>query len=223
MSIPAFIVSVVILVFVVLLAVLLLSKIRVEVDFEKVPDSESETAVYLGFFKGKLRVLYGVLENGKLTRKKRKKKAVQETKKGTDLLKKIEKYKDELLALRTVWTKSKKMIMKRVYIEKLNVSIEIGTKDAAQTGITTGSLWALVYMVIAFISEIVSICVPTVNITPNYEKEVFDAKANVTVLISILNLLLIWARYKRCNYVIEKNKKEKLKKEKAAINYGNTN
>jgi len=133
---------------------------------------------------------------------------------------KLRKYYQAFVRVRYTWLKSKAKVRKNVFAQKLFLDVRFGLDDAAATGIAAGAVWAAAYNVIAFLSSVIRISEPEVNITPLFDDESIEAKAQCILSFTVANIIsiLISIGY---NYFIINRKL--LKKEKAAINYVNTN
>lgn len=133
---------------------------------------------------------------------------------------KLRKYYQAFVRVRYTWLKSKAKVRKNVFAQKLFLDVRFGLDDAAATGIAAGAVWAAAYNVIAFLSSVIRISEPEVNITPLFDDELIEAKAQCILSFTVANIIsiLISIGY---NYFIINRKL--LKKEKAAINYVNTN
>ena len=212
MNIPGLIALIILCAFVLLFITLLFLKIKVEISFEKSKEKKAKTLVSISFLGGKFKKIFDFSKE-----KEPKKKKENEEK--LSFTQKVKKYHENLIMLRYIWSKSKKTVRKNIFAKKLEFSVTLGTDDASSTGIAVGSLWALVYTAIGFISDVIRICVPDVSITPDYENECFEAKLHCIIEASPANIISIAARLLISYYRIKKQ----TKKEKAAINYGNTN
>lgn len=133
---------------------------------------------------------------------------------------KLRKYYQAFVRVRYTWLKSKAKVRKNVFAQKLFLDVRFGLDDAAATGIAAGTVWAAAYNVIAFLSSVIRISEPEVNITPLFDDESIEAKAQCILSFTVANIIsiLISIGY---NYFIINRKLSK--KEKAAINYVNTN
>ena len=196
---------------------LLFLKIQIEISFEKTSGEKPGTVVFISFFGKRLR------RKLDFSKKEKKQKKETEKKEKLSLIQKIKKYQEIMTKLRYVWSKSKRTIRKNIFVEKLDLSFILGVGDAAVTGIATGSMWALVYACIGFLSDVAKICVPNVTITPDYENECFSAKTECIIEASPANIISIGTRILISYYLICRKIKKQTKKEKAAINNGNTN
>ena len=133
---------------------------------------------------------------------------------------KVKKYYQVFVRVRYTWLKSKAKVRKNIFAQKLLLDVRFGLDDAAATGIAAGAVWAAVYNVIAFLSSVIRISEPEVNITPVFDDELIEAKAQCILSFTVANIISILASL-GLNYL---NINRKLsKKEKAAINYVNTN
>ncbi len=132
------------------------------------------------------------------------------------LRKKINTYYKNFKKIKFIFLNSKHKARKKILIEKFRLNIDFGLDDAAHTGIATGSLWAGIYNVIAFLSHISLISEPEICVNADYENEKLAFDGECIIILRLANIISIL-------YVIGINYFTLKNKEKAAINYGNTN
>lgn len=133
---------------------------------------------------------------------------------------KLRKYYQAFVRVRYTWLKSKAKVRKNVFAQKLFLDVRFGLDDAAATGIAAGAVWAAAYNVIAFLSSLIRISEPEVNITPLFDDELIEAKAQCILSFTVANIISILISIGYNYFIINKKLS---KKEKAAINYVNTN
>lgn len=133
---------------------------------------------------------------------------------------KVQKYYQAFVRARYIWLGSKSKVRKNVFAEKIFLDVRFGLDDAAATGLAVGTVWAAVYNVIAFLSSVIRISEPEVEITPLFDDEAIEAKAECILSFTATNIISILLAL-GFNYFSVNRKLSK--KEKAAINYGNTN
>ncbi len=215
MNIPLYIIFGVLIFLLIFLIVFLFLKIRLEIAYKKENEKKGKLNLKVTFFGGKISKELSLKDKQK-TKKKGSEKKDEEN------LTFDEKIREKQLIfkkMRYVWSKSKKKIRKSIFAEKISLDMRVGFEDAFVTGITVGSLWALVYTVIGLLSDIIRIKVPKVNINPLYNEDCFEADAKCTVASSPANIIGIGLKILISYCIIKK----KIEKEKAAKNYGNTN
>ena len=213
------------LVLVIMLAVLLLvllvfclfTKIRLVFTFRKSADEELITQATMealgGFWKKNLSDI-----NIKKKNKPKQNKSGNES--PNTFRQKVSKYYDLFLQIKSVYSRSKPCVRKNVIAEKIRLYIVFGLDDAAKTGMATGVLWAGIYNVIAFAAGIIRVAEPDINVTPYYEDEHLELDGECIIRFTLANSIIIICSL-AINYLKVINKSKN--KEKAAINYVNTN
>ena len=104
---------------------------------------------------------------------------------------KLRKYYQAFVRVRYTWLKSKAKVRKNVFAQKLFLDVRFGLDDAAATGIAAGAVWAAAYNVIAFLSSVIRISEPEVNITPLFDDELIEAKAQCILSFTVANIISI--------------------------------
>lgn len=104
---------------------------------------------------------------------------------------KLRKYYQAFVRVRYTWLKSKAKVRKNVFAQKLFLDVRFGLDDAAATGIAAGAVWAAAYNVIAFLSSVIRISEPEVNITPLFDDESIEAKAQCILSFTVANIISI--------------------------------
>lgn len=217
MKIIGLIILIILSVLALCLAVCLFVKIRLIVNFVKPRDGKSKAEVRLELFSGRvIKKLDNVVDKA----------AHAEHKKGEDqkydklsFSQKVKKYYPVFRRIRYTWLKSKAKVRKNIFAEKLELNVTFGLEDADQTGIATGSMWAAAYNVIAFAANFVRITEPQIHINPVYDEELCEADGECIVTFRIVNIISILISVGINYYFINRKLS---KKEKAAINYVNT-
>ena len=209
---------VVIALFVLLLGFCLFVRVRLNLFFVKSRGTKGILSAKIELFGG--RVSKSLISPSARRAPHNEAKSQSEVHDDTAFKEKLRKYYRAFVRVRYTWLKSKAKVRKNVFAEKLSLDVRFGLDDAAATGIAAGTVWAAVYNVIAFLSSVIRISEPEVNITPVFDDELIEAKAQCILSFTVANIISILASL-GFNYL---NINRKLsKKEKAAINYGNTN
>lgn len=94
---------------------------------------------------------------------------------------------------------------KRLRLKNLSIDIEIGTGDAAYTGLLTGMGWAAAGTVISFVTNIFKTENVRVNIKPDFAKKKLKVE-----LLGIFNIKLVYIIVVGIKYYFTKIKSKKL-------------
>ncbi len=86
---------------------------------------------------------------------------------------------------------SKRYVVRKIKVEKLELDLTFGLDDAAHTGIATGAAWGSLYNIYAFIDRLFLVKSHSFNITPVFEGECLDLKFEAEVYFSLSNILAI--------------------------------
>lgn len=222
MNIPLYIFLGVLIFLLTCFAIFLFLKIRLEISYGKENDKKGNFHIVVTFLGGKIKKEIQIKEKMKESKKDAKEKAEDESEK-LSFNQKIQKYQKIFEKMRYVWSKSRRKIRKNVFAEKISLDMTVGFEDAFLTGVTVGSLWALVYTMTGLVSDIIRIRVPKININPVYNENFFNVYGKCTLASSPANIMGIAFKVLVSYYVIKKKLDKETKKEKAADNYGNTN
>ncbi len=90
----------------------------------------------------------------------------------------------------------RRFVRKKIALEDFELTIEMGTSDAAATAIGTGALWGLSYNLLALLDKLVEVKKPKVEISPSYEKPTFSVTAQgiiVTRAAYIIAVAVVFA------------------------------
>ena len=98
-----------------------------------------------------------------------------------------------------------------MFAKKINLHINFGTGDAAHTGILTGAVWAGIYNVIAFISSVIRIAEPEINIIPAYNEKLCTLKAECIINTRVVNLINAVAGIGISYLIFKRKQKSKIK------------
>ncbi len=217
MKIPLYIFFGILILFLILFVIFLFLKIRLEISYKKENGKKGSLLICISFFGTMLKKEISLKEKNDA---KEKKKGDEEK---LPLTQKIQKYQETFEKMRYVWARSRRKIRKNIFAEKISLDMSVGFEDAFLTGILTGSLWALIYTVVGFVSDIIKIRVPKINITPVYNEDYLQVDGKCIIAASPVNIISIGVKILLSYYVVKKKFDKETKKEKAADNYGNTN
>jgi len=219
-------ISVILILFVIFLISLLtflISKIRISIEYSKAKGQKFTYNISLSMFWGIINKRIHPSKKNKSLKKKHRDKTSSNDKTSENeelsFFKKIKKYYGEFLIWKNVYKKNSCKIRKTVHIEKTNLELKFGLGDAAITGITTGSVWAGIYNVIAFFARIFRVTEPKIEITPLYNELSCELRGECIITTRVANLIGVVVSIGMSYYF---NKKRLNKKEKAANNHVNT-
>ena len=198
---------------------LLFVKIRLVISLSKKEGGKLNANLSVELFGGKIKKNIP-LAHKKAKAEKTKTAKSEEADEKLSFLQKVKKYYRIFLRISRTWSKSKRAVRKRILAEKIYLNFSFGTGDAASTGILTGSLWAAIYNVIAFIANFIRVTEPQISINPSYDEELLGFDCECILKIRLANIITILTIIAVNYYFINKKLS---KKEKAAINNVNTN
>ena len=84
-----------------------------------------------------------------------------------------------------------RLLRKYVSVKCVELRINVGTGDAASTAISTGILWAAVYNLLGIVGRIMYIDKHTVEISPVYVGQVFDATGKCIIKSRVVYIIII--------------------------------
>lgn len=144
-------------------------------------------------------VLFGGLikKNISLTKDKSKKALARmhdkvpepEAEENIKFFEKVKKYYKSFLAFKKAYRKNSHRLYKSIYAKKIVMNVDFGMGDAASTGFLTGALWAGIYNVISFVSRIIRICEPQVQVNPDFNSEHLSLSAECIISTRLANLM----------------------------------
>ena len=184
-----------------LVIILLVAPVIIKID---VSEAVKITAKYLLI---RIRVyprdLKSRMENAELPAEKQPPASPKKTM--SDLIQSVQSVWDYIAPILTACKK----LIRGSFIKPLDISVEIGDEDAAQTAISYGKMTALIYNIFATLNNIFDIYEPKINITPVFDKKILKFRIickiqiRMYIIISILFLLFIrlallqWNRKKK--------------------------
>ena len=143
---------------------------------------------------------------GKIFSKKKKssdKRATPETADEQDetLIDRINGAYNTVRRIINVYNDSRHFVSKRFYVDNIYASISFGTWDAALTGIATGTLWALLYELLGFLTTVATVNNHKFDVDSIYDRCFFDMKAGAVFKFRISSIagiaLCILHNYKK--------------------------
>lgn len=203
---------------IIILVLCLFIKITLDIELNKPREDKLK-------FNIRLSLLNGVIKKDILL-KNAKKSSKDKPDENTDekFIKKTKSLYNKFLTFKYTLSKVKPSLRKTIKVKEFKLNINFGTDDAFDTGLLTGSLWAGIYNVIAFVSNFVSLTEPQVNVNPDFQNKYLEVNSKVKITLRPINLITLALKF-IINYYLIKRKltKKQEKKEKAAINYANSN
>lgn len=184
-------------VFLILAALILFLRIKLVFKFKKQKGEDAAMSLQLKLFGGLIK------KDISLDKKEDKPKEPKETQNEKDLkfFEKVKKYYGNFLDFKVVYGENSKKIRKSVYAEKILLDVSFGFGDAAKTGIATGCAWAGIYNVVAFVSKVIRIKEPKINLTPEYNEFTCNASGECIITARPVNLMItaygIYKSYKK--------------------------
>ena len=119
------------------------------------------------------------------------------------------------ISVRTYLKDHEKLIRNiREYINKKDIHVELkiklkqGMGDAAQTGLICGLLWAAAGIVISHLSRYLKAFKKVINITPCFEKAVFDVDASCIFHAKLVHIIVVLIKIYSSKYLIKLKSKK---------------
>lgn len=175
----------------VFLIILLFSKITLSFNAEKKKGKEFKTYFEVCFFGGLVKLkksVKGKKANKKLIEDSLKKSEI--VKEDTSFIQKVKRAYKTFCAFKYAYKNNSGKIRKAVFAKKINLHINFGTGNAATTGILTGALWSGIYNVVSFISSVITITEPNINVIPNYNEEECSVNLKCIITSRLVNLIV---------------------------------
>ena len=188
---------------------LLFSKIKLSINAEKSKGQKLKIYYKIKFFGG----LFSIKKSSKREAEKLKEKTSDIIKEeDIGFFEKVKKAYKTFCAFKYAYKNNSSKLKKAVYAKDINLHIDFGFGDAMATGILTGALWTGIYNVISFISSVITIAEPNINVTPNYNQDKCSVRLECIITSRLVNLIAVvvsvgisYLKFKR---------KEKLKTQK---------
>ena len=177
-----------ILLFLVLTLILLIfMKSSVIISMTKKKGERAKYKISLRFFGGIIKKDFDGI--------KKRKKEKDNTKENKDDSDKsfIEKAKESYITfkeIKKIYDSNKKRIRKSIYLKKIYASISFGLEDAAKTGIAIGGVWSAIFDVIAFLSNVVTVSKPQIEINPDYNGLLLEFDSEIMIEAKTFGLIV---------------------------------
>ncbi len=178
----------------------LLSKIKVFFEYNKRPGEKLYKEILIKFWFVPIRIK-------KKGPSKKKDKPSNENEDKKSIIQKIKDAKDIINSLKTTYSKSRRNIRKGFRIENASLHFRIGLGDAANTGIATGAMWALLYDGLAFCDYVGAVKSHYFEVAPDYKEEGFESVGKIKLSFRVIDALIIALRFLHLTY--KNNKKQK--------------
>ncbi len=150
-------------------------------------------------------------KNKKTDKKAKPKKTEKNAEKKESFSDKAKKFYRAFTELKYTYKLSKRRIRKNILCDKIFLDISFGLSDAAKTGMATGAVWAAVYNITGFLSRIITLRQPEINISPVFDGKHLEFKAECIFIARGVNLINIMASL-GINYLKSKRKLKKYNK-----------
>lgn len=174
---------------IVITAFILFAKIKIIFEYKKYPGEKLYTDI---------RVSYGFIKLDKLVSKSiskaSEKKSDSSKNKDMTLIKKIKSYTQTFRILKTVYSKNRWFIRKRLLIDPLKFHLKFGFGDAAATGIMTGAINTMLYWMLSFLDRIGTVKNHYFEVVPVFESRGFASEARGSITLRMINILTIAVR-----------------------------
>jgi len=156
--------------------------------------------------------VFGIKKELNFEKFKKKSTEKSESENDSKFADKVKNYYSLFCDFKDIYTKKSHVLYKNVRAEKIYLSLDFGYGDAAQTGILTGSIWAGIYNVIAFVARIIRINEPQISVTPRYNEDMCAFDGECIISGHIVNLISIVVSIGISYFLTTKNKKKAAKK-----------
>lgn len=137
------------------------------------------------------RLAFGIFDSAEKQKKKEYAEKSKEIKKDNN---KAEKEKLDFGKTKTLLAEGLKLLSyfsKRLTVERLKLHFHIGFDDAAATGIATGAAWAFLYDFVSLCDNKLKLKSHSVNVCPDFTKEVFETDIRLVLNIRIIFALIL--------------------------------
>lgn len=172
------------------IVILLFSKMTLSFNAEKEKGKKIKTYFEIRWFGNFLKLRKSVKrsKDGKKPSKHvfRKKSDVKDDE---SFFQKVKNAYNTFCAFKKAYKSNSGKIRKAIFAKKINLHINFGTGDAMTTGIITGTLWSGVYNVLSFVSKLITIAEPNIDVIPNYNEEGYSIKCECIITSRLVNLI----------------------------------
>ncbi len=174
---------------IVITAFMLFAKIKIIFEYKKYPGEKLYTDI---------RVTYGFIKLDKLVSKviskASAKKSFGSEDKEMTIIKKVKAYAKTIRILKTVYSKNRWFIRKRLLIDPLKFHLKFGFGDAAVTGIMTGAINTMLYSLLSLLDRIGTVKNHYFEVVPVFESRGFACVARGSITLRMINILTIAVR-----------------------------
>ncbi len=194
----------ILLFFILAIAVILFSPVKIEYDFKKENGGKLKSKLNLSVINGIIKLNLPDLnikaKSNKKDKRKKKKNAEQLQSKQSD--EQFKSVADDLFKLlKKLTAKDGKRRAKKIVAEDIVFYLKFGLFDAAQTGIATGAIWTLLYGFFAFFEYRVTVKSHDFKVVPVFETSFFEFNASGIIKAKTVNIigmvLKIYRNYKK--------------------------
>ncbi len=172
---------------IVITAFILFAKIKIIFEYKKYPGEKLYTDIS---------VSYGFIKLDKLVSKSISKASEKKTAKESDMtfIKKVKSYAETFRILKTVYSKNRWFIRKRLSIDPLKFHLKFGFGDAAVTGIATGAINTMLYSLLSLLDRIGTVRNHYFEVVPVFESRGFACETRGSISLRMINILTIAVR-----------------------------
>ena len=194
----------ILLFFILAIAVILFSPVKIEYDFKKENGGKLKSKLNLSVINGIIKLnlpdLNKKSKSNKKDKRKKKKNAEQLQSKQSD--EQFKSVADDLFKLlKKLTAKDGKRRPKKIVAEDIVFYLKFGLFDAAQTGIATGAIWTLLYGFFAFFEYRATVKSHDFKVVPVFETSFFEFNASGIIKAKTVNIigmvLKIYRNYKK--------------------------
>lgn len=170
------------------LVFLLFSKITVSIKAEKEHGQKLKTNLELTFGSGWLKKNINLKQKQK-SKKKSNPNSEEKKEDDTKFIDKVKKCYKVFCGFKYAYQKNSHKVHRAVFAKKINLYINFGTGNAAHTGILTGALWAGIYNIISFVSAVITIAQPKIDVVPVYNEKKCSVVCECIINTRLVNLI----------------------------------
>ena len=168
---------------------LLFAKIKIIFEYKKYPGEKLYTDIH---------VSYGFINLDKIVSKSISKASEKKSAKSDDkditFVKKIKSYAETFRILKTVYSKNRWFIRKRLLIDPVKFHLKFGLGDAAATGIMTGAINTLLYWMLSFMDRIGTVRNHYFEVVPVFQERGFACETRGSITLRMINILMVAVR-----------------------------
>ena len=170
---------------IILIILVLLSSISIFFEYKKYPGEKLYT---------KIKLSVGVIKLDKSVQKKLLQIKNNKNKDDSSITEKIQLAGTVLDSAKKFYSKNQLLIQKSLIIENVDFHLKFGLSDAAQTGIATGGIWAVLYSALAIADTLGTVKKHNFEVVPVYTEAGFISQGEFKGSVRVINALSIALR-----------------------------